>query len=296
MKVTGFTYIRNGKTLDYPFVESIQSALPVVDEMIVVVGDSTDGTREAVEAIGSEKIRIVDTVWDDELRTGGKIFGIQSNLGLDEVTGDWGFHIQADEVLNENEVANLRAAMQEHLHNPAVEGIILPYYHFWGYDHVITSRRAHRYEVRVVRNNKLIRAYNDSQGFRIYPSREAYAAGDKGRKLNVKIAKAHIHHYSRVRDPKLEMKKVKFFARYWHDDNWIKEKFGSKDEWDYSNIDRIEYFAFERHPAVMQERVRNATWKLELKKPKFHLRRWFLYHVERLTGWRIGENRNYNVI
>lgn len=53
MRIAAFTYIRNGFSYQYPFVESIKSALPIVDEMIVVVGDSTDGTREAVEAIGS---------------------------------------------------------------------------------------------------------------------------------------------------------------------------------------------------------------------------------------------------
>ena len=48
MKISGFTYIRNGIKLGYPFVQSISSLLPIVDEMIVVVGDSDDGTREAV--------------------------------------------------------------------------------------------------------------------------------------------------------------------------------------------------------------------------------------------------------
>ncbi len=49
--------------MDYPFLQSIQSVLPVVDEFVVVVGDSTDGTRDAILKL-SPKIRIVDTVWD----------------------------------------------------------------------------------------------------------------------------------------------------------------------------------------------------------------------------------------
>ena len=49
MKVSAFTYVRNGFTIDYPFLEAIKSVLPVVDEFIVVIGDSNDGTREAVE-------------------------------------------------------------------------------------------------------------------------------------------------------------------------------------------------------------------------------------------------------
>ena len=57
MKVSAFTYVRNGLYLDYPFIESIKSVLPIVDEIIVVIGDSTDGSREAVENIGDSKIK-----------------------------------------------------------------------------------------------------------------------------------------------------------------------------------------------------------------------------------------------
>ena len=32
MRVSGFTFIRNGTMLGYPFVESIRSALPLCDE------------------------------------------------------------------------------------------------------------------------------------------------------------------------------------------------------------------------------------------------------------------------
>ncbi len=60
MKIDGFTYVRNGLKMGYPFVASIRSLLPIVDSMIVVVGDSEDGTREAVENIGGDKITIVD--------------------------------------------------------------------------------------------------------------------------------------------------------------------------------------------------------------------------------------------
>ena len=68
MRVSGFSYVRNGFTYGYPFIESILSVLPLCDEFIMVVGDSTDGTREAVEKINSPKIKIIDTVWDETMR------------------------------------------------------------------------------------------------------------------------------------------------------------------------------------------------------------------------------------
>ncbi len=44
MKIAGFTIIKNAVKNDYPIVEAIRSILPVVDEMIVLVGDSEDDT------------------------------------------------------------------------------------------------------------------------------------------------------------------------------------------------------------------------------------------------------------
>ena len=49
MKVSAFTFIKNGQILGYPFVQSIQSVLPIVDEFIVNVGESEDDTLELVK-------------------------------------------------------------------------------------------------------------------------------------------------------------------------------------------------------------------------------------------------------
>ena len=68
MKISGFTFIRNGFKLHYPFLEAIQSILPVCDEMIVAVGKSDDQTRDAIAGLHPSKIHIIDTVWDESLR------------------------------------------------------------------------------------------------------------------------------------------------------------------------------------------------------------------------------------
>jgi len=44
MKVSAFTFIKNGQILDYPFIESIQSILTIVDEFVINVGESEDDT------------------------------------------------------------------------------------------------------------------------------------------------------------------------------------------------------------------------------------------------------------
>src|SRR5450432_2784941 len=110
MKISGFSFVRNGFEYGVPFVEAFQSILPVCDEFIIAVGDSTDGTREAIKNMASEKIKIIDTVWDMNLRQGGKIFAQQSNLALDGITGDWAFHLQADEVIHEKDLPKIKTA------------------------------------------------------------------------------------------------------------------------------------------------------------------------------------------
>ena len=113
MTISGFSYVRNGFEYGYPFLEAIQSILPICDEFVVAVGDSTDKTREAIEKLNSPKIKIIDTIWDMNLREGGKIFAQQANIALDNTTGDWAFHIQADEVIHEKDLPVITDSQSE---------------------------------------------------------------------------------------------------------------------------------------------------------------------------------------
>ncbi|MDQ3396074.1 MAG: glycosyltransferase, partial [Bacteroidota bacterium] len=179
MKISGFTYLRNAFTYGYPFIPSILSLLPLVDEFVIVVGDSDDGTLEAVENLKNEKIKIIRTTWNDSLRKGGKIFAQQSNIGIDHVTGDWAFHIQIDEVFHENDLQKIKEAFNKADKDPSIEALLFPFFHFFGdFNHIRNTRRTHRYEIRAFRTNLFVRSYNDSQGFRKYPSIEAYEQGD----------------------------------------------------------------------------------------------------------------------
>ncbi|MBL7803359.1 MAG: glycosyltransferase family 2 protein, partial [Saprospiraceae bacterium] len=73
MKVAGFTFIRNAVLYDYPVVEAIRSILPLCDYFVVAVGRSDDETLDLVRGIGDPKIQVVETVWDDSLREGGRV-------------------------------------------------------------------------------------------------------------------------------------------------------------------------------------------------------------------------------
>jgi hypothetical protein len=58
MKISGFTIIKNAVLNDYPIVEAIRSILPVVDEMIILIGDSDDATLALMQSINDPKVKI----------------------------------------------------------------------------------------------------------------------------------------------------------------------------------------------------------------------------------------------
>jgi len=103
MKITGFSFIKNAIKYQYPVVEALQSILPLCDEVIVAVGDSDDGTRELVASIDQKKVKIIDTVWNEEFREGGRVLAVETDKAFNAISSDsdWCFYIQGDEVLHE---------------------------------------------------------------------------------------------------------------------------------------------------------------------------------------------------
>lgn len=288
MLVSGFTFVRNGIKLDYPFIESITSLLPLVDELIVVCGNSEDGTRAAIENIASSKIKIIDSVWDDSLREGGKVLAIETNKALGHISpkADWAFYLQADEVIHEEDYDKILNAMKTYMYEKSIEGLLFNYIHFYGtYRFYGDSRRWYRKEIRIIRNDKQIRSWRDAQGFR-----------KDGKKLHVKQIDARIFHYGWVKPPDKQQLKQQSFHRLWHDDEWMKKNVGDAAAFDYSGIDSLSVFKG-THPAVMKQRIENASWQISINanEKKLSFKNRLLMMIEKLTGWRIGEYRNYRI-
>jgi len=136
MKVSGFTFLRNGMMLNYPFVQSIKSVLPIVDEFVVALGPCEDRTGEMLRSIGDPKIRIIDTTWNEKMRSDvsiqGFVYGQQKSIALFNCTGDWAFYLEGDEVIHEDDLPKIRGAMEKHLDNDHVEALVFDYIHFYG--------------------------------------------------------------------------------------------------------------------------------------------------------------------
>ncbi len=289
MLVSGFTIIRNAIKYDYPVCESIQSILPVVDEFIVSVGASDDDTLDLIHSIDSPKIKIVQTVWDDRLREGGRVLAVETDKAFKEISGDsdWAFYIQSDEIVHEKYLEQIRLSMHKYQNDKRVEGLLFKYRHFYGsYDYYGDSRRWYRNEVRIIRNWPHIHSYRDAQGFRI-----------DDRKLNVKPVNAEIYHYGWVKPPEIQQKKQKSFNKLWHDDQWVDTHVPDVNTFDYSQIDSLATFE-DSHPKVMQERIKKMNWKFGFdptqKKASFKNR--ILDGMEKISGYRIGEYKNYRLI
>lgn len=289
MKVCGFTIIRNALKFDYPVIESITSILPICDEFVVAVGNSDDETLQLIQSINSSKIKIIETIWDDNLREGGKVLANETNKAFDVISKDfdWCFYIQSDEVVHENDHQIIVNAMKNELNNDNIDGLLVNYNHFYGsYDFIGISRNWYRKEIRIIKNNKEIRSYKDAQGFR-----------KNGNKLVVKQIEANIYHYGWVKHPKFQQAKQQSFNKMWHDDNWMKNNIENVDEFDYSRVDLLKKFEG-NHPSVMKNRVEKMNWKFTFDptKIKLPLKLKFTHFIERITGKRIGEYKNYTLL
>ncbi|MGD1846734.1 MAG: glycosyltransferase family 2 protein [Salibacteraceae bacterium] len=289
MKVAGFSFVRNALKYDYPIVEAITSILPLCDLFVVAVGHSEDNTLELIQSIDSPKLKILETEWDDSLREGGRVLAEETNKALRAIPEDydWAFYIQGDEVIHEQYHAALKRGMEQWKNHQEVEGLLLHYTHFYGsYDYVGISRRWYRREVRIVRPKAAITSYRDAQGFR-----------KNDRKLQVKPVEAHMYHYGWVKPPEKQQAKQESFNKLWHDDQWMEKNVPKRAAFDYSEIDALARFKGS-HPAVMQARVDRSNWQFDhdLSRTNFTAKEALLYRIERLTGWRVGEYKNFKLI
>ena len=290
MKVAGFTIIKNAVLYDYPVLEAIHSILEICDAFYVGVGKSDDNTRELIEKISSDKIKILDSVWDNTLREGGKILAVETNKVFDQIPAEynWCFYIQSDEAVHEDDLKKIYDNMWRYKDDKNVDGLLFNYKHFYGqYNYIGVGRRWYSKEIRVIRNNKSIRSYKDAQGFRF----------NNDKKLCVKETGASIYHYGWVKPPKAQQAKQKEFHKMWHDDEWVKKNVSQDAEYDYSEIDFLEKYTGS-HPAVYKKRIAEANWvfNYDRSKIKISILQKLLFWFEKISGWRPGENKNYILI
>jgi len=290
MKVSGFTFLRNGQKLGYPFVESIRSILPLVDEFVIALGPCDDETEKMLRGIGDPKIRIIPTQWNEQIQPGysvnGFVYGQQKSIALFNCTGDWAFYLEADEVVHENDLPKIRAAMEKYLDDPRVEALAFDYLHFYGNANtVVWSPGWYRSEVRIIRNT--IPAWSSEALFF-----NVVASHKESRYPRAAHAGATIYHYGWVRSEAQMSLKSANVQKFWND--------SPPPVADYSNIDAAVLKLFTgAHPKVIQDRLPRAegifqadpNHKLTSREKKH---RWML-KLEKILGVQFNK-KHYRLI
>ena len=289
MKISGFTFIRNGETLGYPFVPSIRSLLPLCDEVIVNVPRSTDGTLAAVRAIGDPKIRIIESEWAEDGKKGDPIMRRHTDLALEQCTGDWCVYIQGDEVLHEDTIPTMRLNMERELKNEAVQALLVDYTHFYGsYWTEVYSFGWYYKEIRVVRRDSRIRAWGGAQGFRT----------TDGQKLRVKNSGGRYFHYGFALEPELARKKNRNLNDVYGNKAGAARADASPTF--YADDQKVKPFKG-THPATMKELAAAATWTYHSRNPLVRFKKDYFWEdialiIKRCTGVTLGVHKNYRLI
>ncbi len=283
MAISGFTIVRNATMLDFPIEASIRSVLPAVDEFVVNVGVSEDDTLERIRAINDPRIRIIECTWDRS--QGPAMLAHETDRARALCTHPWGIYIQADEVLEDGGAARIAAAIAMHDADSRVEGLVVDYAHFYGgFDTTATNRTWYRRETRALRLGAAHEAHSfrDAQGFRV---------GAADRRIRCARSGAVMHHYGWARPAwALAAKRREDLEIY----PWRRGQDAARPLLPW--IPGIRRFRGS-HPTVVSDWIAERASGEQLVAPF----RWEAHHfglatsalIERVTGWRPFEYRNY---
>ena len=285
MKVSGFTFIKNGQILGYPFLQSIQSILPIVDEFVINVGLSEDNTLEMIHSIKNKKIRIIESKWNDCMRDKGYVYGQQKMIAQYNCTGDWAFYIEGDEVYHEKDLEKIKNSMKIHLHDSNVEALVFDFNHFYGNaNSLLNSPGWYRSEARIIKNS--VRSYAPDGLFWV-----VLGSNKKGRYPQAKHTGVTCFHYGWVRSEEQMSLKSKKVQKYW----------GAEPvKIDYSQMDQLIIKEFEgTHPEIIKDWLpqeiglykTDPKYKLSVKQKKHQ----FMIKLENFFGVELSK-KHYKLI
>ncbi len=171
--VCGFSFGKNLTKLNYPVEAAVGSVLPVCQRFVFAVGRSDDDTRQRIERIDTSTMNggkggtldILDTDWP-AVQVDGTVLAIEANkaLAAAEVTGcTWGFYIQADEVIHEDDLQATTDAMQRHAQDAKVKALLFRYLHFV-LDYETTDPWMYHKAARIMRLDRSLTIFGDACG------------------------------------------------------------------------------------------------------------------------------------
>lgn len=251
-KIYGFSCLRNGVKYDYPFVESFKSLVPLVEKTVIAFDDGVDESRKHLAEIPSLELK--DYKWPDHILNGNSI-GVMTNYAIEELRNNedvenaWGMYLQADELLLETEIEQIKADIK-FAHENGYDCVRFRYIHFWeDHNKIACGKRWYPQEIRAIKLNSKIRNHGDGQTFDTY---------EKPYESN-----CHVFHYGHVRDASAYKDKMEHFHSLYYTGlrlfrkNFIQNYLKKEPVWEYRG----------RHPRLMWDRIKKLGGETNFKKP-----------------------------
>ncbi len=276
MKVSAFTFIKNGQILGYPFVQSINSILPIVDEFIINVGESEDDTLATIKSIPSSKIRVIESRWSDAMKDRGYVYGQQKMIAQFNCTGDWLFYIEGDEIYHEDDLVKIEKSMRRYNDNDNVEALVFDFYHFYGNANTfLDSPGWYRSEARILKNS--LRSYAPDGLYWLVLDNKS---NKKSRFPKAKHTGAHCYHYGWVRTQEQMNLKSRKVQKYWNKQH---------KEIDYSQMDFQVIKEFHgNHPNVIKDWIPKELGLFQVDPnytpTKKQIKHRFMMKIEKMFG------------
>jgi len=286
MKVSAFTFLKNGQMLGYPFMQSIQSILPIVDEFVIALGPCEDNTEAMLQSLNESKIKIINTQWNDTMKDSGYVYGQQKMIAQFNCTGDWIFYLEADEIVHEDDLSQITDTMKRYLHDDEVEALVFDYIHFYGNKNsYLWSPGWYRRAPRILKNS--IRSYAPDGLFWLVLEKNKI-----GRYPKAALVGATMYHYGWVRSEEEMNLKSTQVQKYWN-------KSHQKIDYTQINQDIIKPFKG-THPAVMRVYLGEGGDKMYQADPNHRLTRkekkhmWML-KIEKIFGLELSK-KHYKLV
>lgn len=199
-----YQFVHNAVTYDYPFLESLASAIPIADQIVVCECESEDNTLKILEEFRErykDKIKIVHHPWVKHF-TELSIIGNYASTFLET---DWKWQLQSDEVIHEDQYLNIEVWLYlVTKHNIKVSALTTKYIHFIAtYFHTFPFCYS-----------EIVRIYKKGSNWMLVGDACQLAGGNSEEVLNTDIT---VYHYGKVHEGKKGFKKEVDFQNLFRD-------------------------------------------------------------------------------
>ena len=202
--ISVYTTTYNAIDQEYCVVEGIKSALGFADEVIVLDSHSTDGTIDAINAIGDDRVKIYYIDWLPNI--GWAMYKIAKSMAIGRCTKDWCVLMDADEVFHENEYVKIKQVPD--ILSPEIVGVKFNTLHFYGdHKHILNGCKGwkdlYTNKVYMVRNGLGIHHGNSGMDIDAHVNRYGIPLPQE----NLVHLNLNVFHYGHLRSDKAYLKK-----------------------------------------------------------------------------------------